>query len=226
MILLPTYRVIYISCERTGTFSMFKVLRDWYGGVQYIEPLQCGGFEYWTSCGNNHARIVPSSCNDWFKFGTCRNPYSRAVSIWWVCTHNIRHETGQVRLPGFEDMSFPCFAKWLTERLVVPGVTMLLPQHIWYHGLDVEQYIHVERMSEECQTLPFWQKPKHVEAASNRTCHLHKPWREYYDKAAQAYIEEWAGEDFEQFGYSRDIDDKRGTDTFQTYSRRGEIGAG
>lgn len=188
---------------------MFKVLKDWYAGVQWYNPVYVDGWLYYIP-GWVHERDVPDVCNDWFKFGTCRNPYTRAVSIWWVTTHNKRLLTGKIRLPGFETMPFRAFARWLSTHPVVDGVTMLMPQHQWYNGVGAQQYVHVENMAEECQTLPFWQKPKHIERSSNRTDLKHKPWREYYTGDAQRYIEQWAGDDFEMFGYDRDINE-RGT---------------
>jgi len=205
MIILPNHKAVYISCERTGSHTMFKVLKERFGGYHYK------GHGY-------HGRVIPKDCRGWFTFATCRNPYARAVSIWWAATKNVR-ACGQRWVEQAEwNKTFGGFAQWLSKH--PPGPTILWPQHRWFSGVLVNQFMHLEYLSDECRMLPLWEGPG-PEGHEGKT--PHEPWETYYDEDIARNIQMWAGAEFEMFGYSRDINE-RGKSQFQTFGGGGETG--
>lgn len=169
---------------RCGTHTMFRVLKERYGG-------------YHDKSDSYHGRIVPAGCKRYFRFAISRNPYSRMVSLWRV-TRGQRYRSSCA--PGLD--KFIDFAGWMATKGSRRWSNLVKPQHVWLDGIPLDDVLKLEALNTEVRRLPFWEGPDHLEPAPNRTCVGQPPWQSYYDnpeiaEAARA----WAGEDFERYGY-------------------------
>ena len=196
MIVSDKHKFVFVSTMRCGTHTMFNALQG---------PPYHGYHE--RRLDSYHGRIIPDKAKDWFTFAVSRNPYSRLVSIWRVITQGerYRHYTPLGQCP---------FAKFVCWAAAEPNIDrwagMLIPQHRWLKGIRLDTVLRLENLDREVKRLPFWQGPDHIEPASNRTCDGQPPWYIYYsDPDIIAAAQEWAGDDFQTYGYSKTIDTER-----------------
>ena len=94
----------------------------------------------------------------------------------------------------------------------------MMSQTAWLQSVEPIKILHLERLEEELPQLPFW-KPgikipqlntttEKIEAQSKQEDEVVEkpPWQEMYqDMAAQEAVLRWASEDFERFGYEREL---------------------
>ena len=193
MIVSDKHKFVFVSTMRCGTHSMFAVLR----GQPY-----CGYHEQHP--GGYHNRIIPGKAQDYFTFAVSRNPYSRLVSIWRVITQGerCRHYT------PLGKPTFPHFVCWAAaEPNIDKWAGMLIPQHRWLKGIRLDAVLRLEELDQEVKRLPFWTGPDHVDPASNRTCIGLPHWSAYYtDPVIITAARQWAGADFETYGYPKTIE--------------------
>lgn len=190
MVISEPLEFVYVSNQRCGSHTMFCVLCERYGGVHRKE------FGY-------HCRVVPEQYETWFTFSTCRNPYSRAVSIWRATTKGVSPYTKRFPFAGLiGSREFPAFARWLPEGGADPTRTMCWPQHKVLSLVRLDDVLHIENLDEEAKRLPFWDGPDHIEPWTNQTHESQPDWKTLYTDELAECIQEWAGSDFERFGYS------------------------
>lgn len=176
-------RAVFISNPKCGTRMMYGVLGWFYG------------FE---RRGHFHDTKVPAECQDYFKFTIVRNPFDRAVSIWWRGIHapNDRYGFVERGLEEFED-----FIRYVAE----PDnqwrpLAMPFHRRIEDVGLPMDAVLQLESVDEQVTMLPFWrdqgkglvQKTPVVGASDDD-----KPrWEDIRTETLSRLVREWAGPDF------------------------------
>lgn len=139
-----------------------------------------------------------------FTWAIVRNPYDRAVAVWWSTTvdptRTLKQKYCYVAL-GTTD-----FTKFLRFMLTRPH--MLQNRHLsktqaeWLRGISLSRTVHLETLERDLAAIPYW-KPgielPHLNKSVGR-----KHWTEYMNQERAALVQEWAGDDFERFDYSRD----------------------
>src|SRR3972149_1265346 len=93
------YEFVYISTPKAGTHTIYNVLAE-----HFAEGLRGQG------C---HENQIPKEFKDYFRWTVSRNPYTRAVSLWWsACRlHTEDHYRFRARC-GAPD-NFTKFIVWL-----------------------------------------------------------------------------------------------------------------
>jgi len=197
---------VYISTPKACTHTIYKILEE-----HFAEGLQKGGF---------HSRRIPRRARNYFRWTCVRNPYSRAVSIWWsACRCHSPDRYGCISGCGSQK-DFKLFADWLGASK--PGQhrkePVLMSQCEWLSSVEPIHAIHVEHLADELHELEFW-KPGITIPKLNTTTEkikaqseeegekISRPsWQELcQDQNVQQAIQVWAGHDFDRFGYSKDI---------------------
>ena len=90
MIVSHKHRYVFVSTPKAATNSMYSWLKTYWAG-EHVPGLF-------------HGREIPPECEGYFTFTCCRNPYSRAVSIWnstIKARHAFRLALGEISLPDF-----------------------------------------------------------------------------------------------------------------------------
>lgn len=183
---------IFISTMKCATYTMFEVLSQ-YGGERK---------------GGPHERPynLVNSKNK-FSFSICRNPYSRAVSIWWyACLPHLENIPVNTRNLDFRKLvrdytNFEPFALWLNSSQRTGGLTNT--QEEWLKGMNIDKYLHIENLQTEFLSLPFVNVAPKKWPILNQTRNVRKHYSEYLTPKAIKAIQEWAKEDFIKFGYSK-----------------------
>lgn len=180
----------YMDVPKTGTQTMRHILLNHYKGVD----------------GGMHK--IRNQKPSLFSFAVVRNPYARAVSMWWsTCKrgdlgdlHNDRYGFRAQMRERFGSETFENFLK-----VVLTGYTRahLGPsQSAFLQNVYVVRVLHLETLNLELPDLPFWKGGFSESPVLNETKSERLPYTEYLSEEAIELVLEWAFADFQRYGYS------------------------
>jgi len=200
------HRFVFVSTRKACTHTIYQILDE-----HFSKGLVQLGF---------HRNLIPRKYLGFFRWTMVRNPYSRAVSIWWSgCRCHPEDRYGIRKGCGSGD-DFKKFALWLPttseeQRIYEP---LLMNQTEWLKPLEPITTIKVEHMEKELPLLPFWNpkikipklnttKSKIEDQSTKEGSHISRPsWQEMCsDEEIQKAIQQWAGSDFKKFKYSTEV---------------------
>lgn len=186
MIVSEKGRFVFVSMPKAGTRSMYAALSKRYGGRRLK--------------GHHHRNDVPLKFRGWFTFSICRNPYDRAVSLWWSTCKRPGDRYGFLKASGGH--TFEPFIRWLVDNWQKTHQPMAQPQHTWLKPVRLDRVLRFERLPDEVQALPFWQSGVAL-PWKNQTVRDRPPASTFITPDTANLVQQWAGEDFERFGYTR-----------------------
>ena len=187
MVVCEPGRWLFVSVPKCGTNTLYQVLLDRFDAAR-VKP----GF---------HRNQVPPAFADYYTWAVVRNPYARAVSLWW----RTRHDPTARRILSEGPAELPAFIRWLmTGPEAAAKRSLDLSMSAWLQPVRLDRFCRLENLSAELSGLPFWDGRSvdlpRLNVGADRT-----GWRDYMTLDAVAAIQEWAGDDFERFGYSREL---------------------
>lgn len=188
---MPEHKAIFVSVPKCGTRTMYtKVLPQHYGGQRF---------------GGHHETRVPDHARDWFTFTIVRDPYQRAVSLWWSTTQRAKEKTRDrygFRKNVPEPDSLESFMRYLVEHK--PCVMSLGPNQVQHlQGVRLDRVLRLENLDEDFKRLPFYSGRPNPLPVVNETVSERQHWATYMTGDVVQLIEEWAFEDFLRFEYPR-----------------------
>jgi len=193
MIIGRDLRYVFMSTPKAATNSLYAWLTKHYGGVHdKSQPF--------------HGTQVPDDCRDFFKWTVVRNPYSRAVSIWWALTQGPEREQRWVDMVGDEPLDFAPFWNWVLTHHHGRDGAVCWSQVEWQAGFNMppDWMLFLERLEVGLASLPFFDgKQMFPVPHLNETHSKRKPWRDYYTPEALALVNRWGKCDAEAFGYAQ-----------------------
>jgi len=142
MIISEKNKIAFIAIPKTGTRSVYDILKREFEGIQL----------------QDHKTIVPQEYVDYYSFTIVRNPYDRLVSAWWSTTQRGDDRYGYIKdLNG--DASFLNYCRNL-KRFENKRIPHLMPQCNWFNN-KIDKAIRYENINEEWLDLPFnlYKKP-------------------------------------------------------------------
>lgn len=193
MVISPTLKYAFVSTVKGGTNSLYQVLVSRYEGHRY---------------GDFHHCDVSEIPDDWYLFSTCRNPYTRAVSIWYsTCMRGKDRYQFREMCPNPD--SFEQFAEWAALiqsqlwRMNDAQQQLLMPQTQRHGNTRFNRILRMETLAQDFVHLPFV-------AESHVQLPLLNPTQGQRDRASQYLtdrainaVQQWMGIDFDRYGYSR-----------------------
>ncbi len=178
MIIGPDY--VFISTPKCATHTMYDVLQKDFGGKR-LKPY--------------HRREVPDEHKDKFRFTAVRNPYSRAVCMWWIMTNSKFYSEPYHKTVRRKNLIN--YLNWVrVPSNQVRRMKILTWTQCQWHPNDIE-FIKLESLQEDFDALPFVNKkiilPRHLKRTPEVLNVLNAETR--------ALIREWCAEDFRRFDY-------------------------
>lgn len=213
MIISHRHRFAFVSTMKCATNSLTHALLVHYEGAM---P------------GGLHERRMDWVPPGYFTFSVCRNPYTRAVSLWWSTC--MRHDLDRYgfRKACADPDRLEGFMEWVVGLATVPH-DLLLTQDEWHRHTRIDRFLKIEKLDAEFGTLPFvraaerlgrfnatvtseqgmldlerLKADRNAAALSTRPQRQRAPVSAYLTPRATALIRQWAAEDFVRFGYSTD----------------------
>jgi hypothetical protein len=187
MMLSDKHRFAFSAITKTATQSVLQVLREHYHG--YLE----GGVAM-------HSMKPPARAAEYFTFTVCRNPYDRAVSLWWsTCKRDVDKYGFRAKCPRADD--FTSFMKWVATTR--PDHELTRPQWLHIHGVRIDRVLRFEHLADDFKSLPFYSGEPAEWPRNNTTIENRLPWQQYMSRDSVRWIHEWCGLDFDKFGYER-----------------------
>ena len=201
------HRFVYLSTPKAGTHTICKLLEEF-----FPKGLMENGL---------HNVNIPSCYARYSRWTVVRNPYSRAVSLWWSACRLCPEDIYGFRKGCGAAEDFRKFILWLAstpmaDRFQEP---LMLSQAEWLRPVEPVLAIHLEQLEEGLASLPFWRDgimiPKLntttekilAQSRKEQRTILRPRWQDYCrSQQIQDAVMEWAGEDFERFGYSVEVE--------------------
>lgn len=167
---------------------------------------------------------------------TCRNPYTRAVSVYFHCTKNNRqkihrrkHHIDTVPVDIINDYENQSFVDFLNSKVSYNTYKIykdlditfedIIKMRDWDWGCSQSYYL--KNVDDDKIKVFKIEEPEKINeyfdidinswgGESNKSEHLDKDknlWRTFYNEETKKLIRDMYAEDFERFGYSTHIDD-------------------
>lgn len=195
MVISPKFEYAFVSTVKGGTNSLYDILVKHYEGIRY---------------GDFHCNDVHEIPPDWLIFTTCRNPYVRAVSIWWsTCMRG--KDRYQFRQLCTNPDSFEDFAEWAASvqadlHSMGDSQRQLLMTQSARHGeIEFDQILRMEQLETDFAALPFVQTLNRAIPQLNPTVGQRLSAENYLTERAIAAVQNWMSTDFDRYGYSREV---------------------
>ena len=211
MIVSRKYHLVYICPPKTGSNSLTSVLCE--------SPYEGRS---WDQRYAHHNTLWVPELAEYFYFISVRNPYERMFSFWKFVLHHAATKGRQpyghkswrrfFPKPVKHPVSFEQFVlhgpqtrkQWLRQKW------NRLLRTVWSCGWHVQQLqkpidavLHLETLPADIQRIPYLQHV--VIPHTNAGPVKQRPWQESYTPELVQAVQDWWPDDFEQFGYSRDL---------------------
>ena len=167
-------KYVYISVPKCGTHTMYKFLVKQYQGMHLKPP--------------HHGRMVPGEHRSKFRFTVVRHPYTRIISAW-------QHTLWTPNFPDFMDM---VLNDDNPERV---GYDTTVPINVWLKGIKFDTIIKLEHLNRGIHSLPFV-KERVTVGHEFRGPRIN--WSDHVKGKLVEMVNEWAGSDFEDYGYTKE----------------------
>ena len=194
MVISPELEYAFVSTVKGGTNSLYQILCDHYQGQRY---------------GDFHCQDVSEVPKQWCLFTTCRNPYTRAVSVWWsTCMRGKDRYYFRQMCPDPD--SFEVFVEWVAlmqtqlHRMNESQQQLLMPQSQRHDEITFDAVLRVEHLLSDFSKLPFVGEKLPEFPVLNPTRNQRGTVENYLTDRAVRAIQNWMGSDFEKYGYSLD----------------------
>jgi len=139
MIISTDHRIVFMAIPKTGTRSIYACMKEYFGGI----------------VTSDHARSVPLGYKHFYLFTVVRNPYHRAVSIWWsTCKRNNdkRHFISKYLK---EDNTFLNFCRRIGDIDQGENLVVTHRQAEWLRSNYFDKILRFENLNKEWLDMPF-----------------------------------------------------------------------
>jgi len=189
VIVSETHRFVFVSTPKCGTNTMYTLLPQLYKHNLQVPPLY-------------HGRFVPDEYKGFFVFSIVRNPYARAVSLWYSTTANPDNRCYCRKVLGTTD--FTVFLRHLLTRpreLVRRSLDH--NQSDWLAPVRLDTVLRLETLADGLRRLPFWPADWDGNLPRLNASGGCPPWRSLMTPERIELIHRWAGHDFRRFRFRR-----------------------
>jgi hypothetical protein len=183
---------LFIHIPKNGGISIKSILEE-----KYAYP-----FEGHFTCQQMKAKAVLNNFTYKEIFSTCRNPFSRMVSIYFFLQHKMKlylHYFNNLDLTiPFKNYSFRHFIEFFLSQdscnFHYMNTYMFLPQHTWLDTSDNVKILKIEEIDKI-------EKYLNVKMPHYNKRIYEKSWKDLYDDRSKKIVYLHYEKDFENFKY-------------------------
>lgn len=199
MIVSEKHKFVFIAIPKTGTRSIYKILKEKYEGFLYRE----------------HFKEVPKEYKKYYKFTTIRNPYDRFISMWWsTCKRKSllnKNKSGS----NFKELAGSADPLDLLNFMINTdykgrGSELFSRQTDFIKSNKIDKIIKFENLNQEFNSLPFVNENINLpvlnstKSKSNNTLNpRHTDYNYYLNKDIIHMINEYYKDDFNLLNYDK-----------------------
>jgi hypothetical protein len=208
MIFLPNLKAVVLCPPKNASTTLHHDLtREPWNGIDY-RP------------NDHHGMVVPDEYMNFQIVGAVRDPYERAISLYWHFLFDVCRERADAG--AFPRSEVRARAVDVSKEIsFVHFMEMLLAQHMCFtrqpervflfrstsdwleYAHRVDAVIRVERLDQDWDIFCGY---KYGETRfSRRNLSTCEPWEIHCSPRAIELVDTWAAEDFNEFGYSRRV---------------------
>jgi hypothetical protein len=212
MVINHQRRWIYLGPPKTGSTTLTYLLTDGDDFRRSAAPRDLRVFGGMKHAGQ-HCMDIPRECASYFTFVSIRNPYSRAVSLWW-------HWNCESRRLDRPRLTFDQFLVRLLDSQADPASNALAGGDFYHFTLSrwlrwvprLDRIIRQEQLEGDLNelnlaapiTLPqINRSPAH--RLGDGSLEKRGNWRDYLTSETASHVVAWAKDDFERFGYATEV---------------------
>jgi len=199
-------KFVFISTPKACTHTIYNILEK-----HFSDGLLRAGF---------HNNQIVNSYQSYFRWTVVRNPFTRAVSIWWSACRLAHLDQYKFRRLSGGQYDFTRFVVWMSgvseaRRNREP---LLMNQSDWLAPVEPINALHLENLQEEIKYLSFWKDNIKIQRLNTTDEKIQtqsqlegeqitKPSIKelYKDPEAVDAVLKWAGNDFSRFGYEKSV---------------------
>jgi hypothetical protein len=193
MIVSEKHKIVFIAIPKTGTRSIYDYLKTNYSGRLI----------------GDHRTVIPAKYNNYYSFTTCRNPYDRAVSIWWSTCKRNNDKKGFIENYLKDENTFLNFCRNI-KKIDSEVFPVTKKQVNWVRKNRIDKIIKFETLDEGFKNLPFNKEKKDLLILNPTVLKTRgnpepreKDYKKYLCPESIKLIEEYYKEDFDYFKYSK-----------------------
>jgi len=186
-------KIVFTAIPKTGTRSVYQVLRGKYDFQMYKE----------------HCTSIPEYMKDYYSFTIVRNPYDRIVSMWWsTCKRDLiqgKNNAGDNFRKLAESDNLADLLKYMISNPYDgKGSELFTKQSDYLKHNRFDMILTNENLNEEFKTLPFLNKGESLPNINSTTTNWGRntnprksdSWN-YINQEVLDLINEYYAEDFE-----------------------------
>jgi hypothetical protein len=143
MIISKINKYVFVAIPKTGTRAVYKILKDKFGGELHKE----------------HYHTVPEYAQDYFKFTIVRNPYERAISLWWSVCKRQHIKGGSYKFTKAANTTdLVEFLTWLNKKEIIEGSGSELSrtQSDYLKKTKFDKLLYTESLSENLREIELF----------------------------------------------------------------------
>ncbi len=186
MVISKKLEYVFVNVPKCASQTLRYVLCTEYAGEQLRGA-------------HHHRTDAPSWAQAYYSFAVVRNPYDRAISLWWAMVKE-RHDDRYGLRGRCGSTELVPFLQWLVG--VEPYDPILFGQAAWLANVRLNRVLRFETLDDDVQQLPFWAR---TELLPRRNAFQRPHWSTFVDGEVADLIEQWASADFAVYGYSREV---------------------
>lgn len=187
MLVCNKHRIVFLAIPKTGTRTIYDVLKTHFDGVLYKE----------------HLSTMPAKYKKYKSFTIVRNPYDRAVSQWWsTCKRgNDKRKFIEAMSKHGWDNTLTNFLRLAKRDSIIRGKRVLTPQYEYLNN-RVDHLLRFENLKEDFYNLPSITEDIELPEI-NTTKHVRDSWQDIVTPEDIKLVNELYPRDFDAAGYDK-----------------------
>ena len=196
MMVSEQLKIVYVDPPKTGSSTMDSIFKHM--GCVHIKYRHREQNRWFPK----HQRIVPEQYRDYKIIASVRNPYTRLLSLYHF-DKKRRYNFANLKLGSF----YSYVEGILSNTQNVPSTNQdiykfrYFPQWKYLENIRVDELIHMESIQADLKKCDLVMR-QHIEPKLNKGKYKYS-WDEIKSPELIEMINEWAGPDFELYGYER-----------------------